>query len=82
LASNTGRHTFTFWEPVLQKRGAFHPRMNPYNLAENAQCRADYSEQRFCRSLDLLNRTLLVGVPAGADAQAKIEQFAKVVSTV
>jgi hypothetical protein len=40
--------------------GAAHPAMNPYNMAANAECRRAYSKDMCARSLDILNRTVMV----------------------
>ena len=40
--------------------GAAHPPMNPYNMPANAECRRTYSKDMCARSLDILNRTVMV----------------------
>ena len=60
IAGKTGRHTYTEWDQVLMGMGAAHPAMNPYNHPDNAQCRKAYSKTMCQRSLDILNRTIMV----------------------
>jgi hypothetical protein len=60
IASKTGRHTYTEWDPILSNEGAGHPLMNPYNMPANAECRRTYSRDMCARSLQILNRTILV----------------------
>lgn len=60
IAGKTGRHTYTEWDQVLMGAGAAHPLMNPYNMPANAQCRKTYSKDMCARSLQILNRTILV----------------------
>ena len=60
IAGKTGRHTYTEWDQVLMGMGAAHPAMNPYNHPDNAQCRKTYSKTMCQRSLDILNRTIMV----------------------
>jgi len=60
IAGKTGRHTYIEWDQVLQGAGAAHPLMNPYNMPANARCRRTYSRDMCARSLDILNRTVLV----------------------
>jgi hypothetical protein len=49
--------------------GAAHPLMNPYNMPANAECRRTYSKDMCQRSLDILNRTVMVPTsPAHTDA--------------
>ena len=60
IAGKTGRHTYTEWDQVLMGAGASHPLMNPYNMPANAECRRTYSRDMCAKSLDILNRTVLV----------------------
>ncbi len=60
IAGKTGRHTYTEWDQVLLGLGAAHPLMNPYNMPANAECRRTYSRDMCARSLEILNRTILV----------------------
>lgn len=60
IAGKTGRHTYTEWDQVLMGAGAAHPLMNPYTMLANAECRRTYSRDMCARSLDILNRTILV----------------------
>ena len=60
IAGKTGRHTYTEWDQVLMGAGAAHPAMNPYLMPENAECRRTYSRDMCARSLEILNRTVMV----------------------
>ena len=60
IVGKTGRHTYTEWDQVLMGIGAAHPAMNPYLMAANAECRKVYSKDMCARSLDILNRTVMV----------------------
>ena len=60
IAGKTGRHTYTEWDQVLMGAGAAHPAMNPYEMAENRDCRRSYSKDMCARSLEILDRTVLV----------------------
>ena len=61
IAGKTGRHVYTEWDPIFAKQGAHHPALNPYNLKENADCRRDLTKDQCAASLDILNRSILVG---------------------
>jgi dTDP-4-amino-4,6-dideoxygalactose transaminase len=61
IAGKTGRHNYTEWDQVLMGAGAAHPAMNPYNMPANAECRRTYSKDMCSRSLEILNRTVMVG---------------------
>jgi dTDP-4-amino-4,6-dideoxygalactose transaminase len=70
IAGKTGRHTYTEWDQILIKEGAAHPAMNPYLMPANAKCRMNYSKDMCSRSLDILNRTVMVPTnPAHTDTQ-------------
>jgi dTDP-4-amino-4,6-dideoxygalactose transaminase len=60
IPGKTGRHNYTEWDQVLMGEGAAHPAMNPYNMPANAGCRMSYSKDMCARSLDILNRTVMV----------------------
>jgi len=61
VAGKTGRHVYTEWDPVLAHKGSHHPALNPYLLRENQDCRTAYSKDMCARSLDILNRTVMIG---------------------
>ncbi len=68
IAGKTGRHTYTEWDQILLGAGAAHPAMNPYNMPANAACRRTYSKDMCARSLEILNRTVMVAThPAHAE---------------
>ena len=57
---NTGRHTYTEWDPILAHQGAHHPALNPFELPQNAECRKSYSLDMCPQSLDILSRTVSI----------------------
>ncbi len=60
IAGKTGRHSYPEWDQVLMGAGAAHPAMNPFNMPANAECRRTYSKDMCARSLEILNRTIMV----------------------
>ena len=60
IAGKTGRHTYVEWDQVLMGAGAAHPAMNPFNMPDNAECRKAYSKDMCKKSLDILDRTVMV----------------------
>ncbi len=60
IIGNTGRHTYTEWDPILNHRGAAHPAMNPFNFPANRKCRRKYSKDMCPRSLDILARAVMI----------------------
>jgi dTDP-4-amino-4,6-dideoxygalactose transaminase len=84
IAGKTGRHNYTEWDQILIGEGAGHPAMNPYAMPQNEGCRRRYSKDMCQRSLDILNRTIMVpthplhGEAEIADAIHNIEVAARV----
>lgn len=62
VAGKTGRHVYTEWDPIFARQGAHHPAMNPYRLPQNRGCRMTYRKTMCARSLDILNRTVMIGL--------------------
>ena len=60
VAGHTGRHNYTEWDQVLMGAGAAHPALNPFNMPQNAECRRHYAPDMCARSLEILNRTVMV----------------------
>jgi dTDP-4-amino-4,6-dideoxygalactose transaminase len=60
VAGNTGRHNYVEWDQILDGQGAAHPLMNPYEMEANRPCRREMSKDACPRSLDILNRTVMI----------------------
>jgi dTDP-4-amino-4,6-dideoxygalactose transaminase len=60
IAGKTGRHTYVEWDQLLMGAGAAHPAMNPFNMPANAECRKTYTKDMCAKSLDILDRTVMV----------------------
>jgi len=60
IEGKTGRHNYTEWDQVLMGAGAAHAAMNPFDMPANAECRRTYSKDMCSRSLEILNRTVMV----------------------
>lgn len=61
VAACTGRHIYTEWDPIFAHQGAHHPALNPYNLPANRKCRKKYTKDMCSRSLEILNRAVMIG---------------------
>ena len=60
LPIDTGKHIYTHWTAILEKRGAFHPLMDPFRFPANAPHVPDYAAEVYPRTLDLLSRTVFL----------------------
>jgi dTDP-4-amino-4,6-dideoxygalactose transaminase len=75
LGIDHGKHVFTNWEPLIEKRSMHHPDMNPFNFPKNKGLRAKYTAEVCPKTLELLRRTFFIGVNPDA-TEAQIEEIA------
>lgn len=59
---NTGKHIYTNWTQIMEKRGAIHPLMDPYKMEANKDLQMDYSMDMCPKALDLLARTAYISI--------------------
>ncbi len=78
IAGKTGRHNYVEWDQILMQQGAAHPLMNPYTMEANRGCRRDYSKDMCARSLEILNRTVMVAT----DPSHTPEQVDQLISNI
>jgi hypothetical protein len=78
IAGKTGRHTFTEWDQILNAEGAGNPLMNPYKMSANKNCRRSLTKEMLPRSLDILNRTVMIPT----DPQHNEEQINNIITNI
>ena len=67
---DTGKHVYSNWTAVMNKRGAFHEGMDPFRMEANRGLVPDYNADMCPKMLDLLKRTAYLSVsPDWDDAQ-------------
>ena len=59
---DTGKHVYTNWTQVMEKRGALHPLMDPYRMEANRGAQSDYTPDMCKATLDLLSRTAYLAI--------------------
>ncbi|MBR5680972.1 MAG: DegT/DnrJ/EryC1/StrS family aminotransferase [Clostridia bacterium] len=59
---DTGKHVYTNWTQVMEKRGALHPLMDPYKMEANRGTQDDYTSDMCQATLDLLSRTAYLAI--------------------
>lgn len=70
LPIDTGKHIYTHWMAILERRGAFHPQMDPFRHPANAPFVPEYAHEVYPRTLDLLSRSVFIWVnPDWTDAE-------------
>jgi hypothetical protein len=50
----TGKHVYNDWKPILDKKGAAHPLMDPFKMEVNKN--VSYSEDMCAKSLEYMKR--------------------------
>jgi len=76
VTGKTGRHVYTEWGPILAQRGAHHAALDPFKLPANRRCRKKLTKDLCAASLDILNRTVMLGTHPDlrrADVTARID---------
>ncbi len=69
---DSDKHVYTNWKPLREKRSFHHPDMNPFFFPKNVGLRADYSDSVCPRTLEILRRSVNVGVnPEWTDEELK-----------
>lgn len=62
LPVDTGKHVYCNWEPIMQKRGAVHPKFDPFKFEENKNLQMDYHRDMCPKTLDILSRTVYISM--------------------
>lgn len=67
---NTNKHVYCNWTPILERRGALHPAMDPFRMEANRNIIPPYSKDMCPRTLDLLAKTVYFSLtPDMTDAE-------------
>ena len=78
---NTGKHIYTNWTQIMEKRGAIHPAMDPFKMKENEGLQMDYTMDMCPKTLDYLARTAYIAVNPDWTAE-EIENVAGIINNV
>jgi dTDP-4-amino-4,6-dideoxygalactose transaminase len=62
LPIDTGKHVFTNWTPIVERRGAHHRALDPFELPQNADSRPSYEAAACPNTLSVLRRTVYIGI--------------------
>ena len=76
LPIDSGKHVYTNWTPIFEKRIGHHPAANPFNHPANQNLRTNYTPEMCARTLDILRRTVYLHVNPDAtqeEVDARIE---------
>ena len=75
---NTGKHVYKNWTPIMNKRGALHPLMDPFKMEANRDIVPDYREDMCPCTLDLLSRVVYISVDPDWTKEMMNEKIAAV----
>ncbi len=67
---NTGKHIYKHWTAIMEKRGAYHPLMDPFKMEANKGIVPDYTEDMCPKTLEILARTVYVGIRPDMDEES------------
>ncbi|HBN84122.1 MAG TPA: aminotransferase [Clostridiales bacterium] len=62
LPIDSGKHVYSNWDPVLNKKGGHHMDMNPFYFKQNSGLRSNYTKDMCPVTLDILKRTVYVSI--------------------
>lgn len=62
LPIDSGRHVYANWEVLMERRGSYHPDLDPFRHPKNAGCRVEYRKDMLPATLARLARTVLVSI--------------------
>lgn len=62
LPIDTGKHIYKHWTPIMEKRGAFNPLMDPFKMEANKDIVPDYSVEMCPETLDILSKVVYISV--------------------
>jgi hypothetical protein len=75
LPIDSGKHVYTNWTPLFEKRIGHHPDVNPFNHPKNQGLRMHYTPDMCARTLDILRRTVYLAVNPDATEEQVQERI-------
>lgn len=64
---NTNKHIYSNWTPILEKRGALHPLMDPFKMEANKEIVPNYTKDMCPQTLEILSRAVYISVNPDAN---------------
>ena len=62
LIIDTGKHVYSNWESIMEKRGHLNPLMDPFKFEANKKVVPDYKKDMCPKTLDLLSRAVNIPI--------------------
>ena len=79
------KHIYRDWAPIIEKRGAFNPLMDPFKMEANKDIVPDYHVDMCPKTLDLLSRTVDLAINPDDTKEIldqKIEIYKKAIAKI
>lgn len=62
LPIDTGKHVYKHWTPIMEKRGAFNPLMDPFKMEANKDIVPDYHAEMCPETLEKLSKVVFINI--------------------
>ena len=62
LPIDTGKHVYSHWTPIMEKRGAFNPLMDPFKMEANKDIVPDYHAEMCPETLEKLSKAVYISI--------------------
>lgn len=62
LPIDTGKHIYKHWTPIMEKRGAFNPLMDPFKMEANKDIVPDYHAEMCPETLEKLSKAVYISI--------------------
>ena len=82
LPIDTGKHIYKHWTPVMKKRGALNPLMDPFKMEANRGLVPDYHENMCPETLERLAKVVYISVSPDAGKEQLDEQVQLIAKAV
>ena len=82
LPIDTGKHVYRNWTPIMEKRGAVHPLMDPFKFEANRDIVPDYSADMCPKTLDILSRTVYIAINPDLSEEQVQERAATLIAAL
>ena len=81
LIIDTGKHVYSNWESIMEKRGHLNPLMDPFKFEANKKVVPDYKKDMCPKTLDLLSRA--VNIPINPDyTKSDLDKIAETILNI
>lgn len=78
LPIDTGKHVYRHWTPIMEKRGAYNPLMDPFKMEANKNIVPDYRADMCPKTLDRLSKVVYISINPD-DNEEQLDEKIKVI---